>query len=100
MADLLKDLGLDSDDAYTVIPKTSLILRKQGDKLLIIGSGLSIPAEIVDDEEYLFVGELILAPQHIFKEYIHDKGNTPNELLSLKKGGGGLNYSNYKTKVK
>jgi len=78
----------------------ALIIRKSIDgKLLIMGSSLDIPVEIIDDEEYLFIGEIELKPKHIFHEYKHDKGNSPNELLSPKNDGGGLNYKNYKNKL-
>lgn len=78
----------------------ALIIRKSTDgKLLIVGSSLDIPIEIIDDEEYLFIGEVELKPKHIFHEYKYDKGNSPNELLSSKKDGAGLNYKNYKNKI-
>ena len=80
---------------------TALIIRKDGTgKLLIMGSALDSPIEIVDDEEYLFIGEIILKPRHIFHKYKHDKGNSPNELLSSHKhDGAGLNYKNYTDKL-
>lgn len=80
---------------------TALVVRKSEDgKLLIFGSSLDVPVEIVDDQEYLFVGELILKPKHVFHEYQFDKGNSPNELLNAKKNNGGaLNHKNYKNKI-
>jgi hypothetical protein len=80
---------------------TALIIRKTIDgKLLIIGSAIEIPLEIIDDEEYLFIGEIEIKPNHIFHEYKFDKGNTPNELLNANKNdGAALNWQNYKNKI-
>ena len=98
---LLKEMGISLDDGSTTMPVTALILRKAGNKLLIMGTSMNIPEGIKDDEEYLYIGEAKLTPAHIFHEYKHDKGNSPNELLSHSKhDGAGLNYNNYKTKIK
>jgi hypothetical protein len=83
------------------LKEVALILRKTTDsKLLIVGSSLDLPVDIVDDEEYLFLGEIEIIPKHIFHEYKFDKGNSPNELISTKHNGAGLNYKNYKNKIK
>lgn len=95
-----------SDDKYSTLKimklqKVALIVRKTIDnKLLIMGSSLDNPIEIIDDNEYLFIGELEIKPKHIFHEYKYDKGNTPNEMLSSNHEGAGLNYKNYKNKLK
>lgn len=82
------------------LQKVALIIRKSMDgKLLIMGSSLEQPIEIIDDEEYLFIGEVEIKPKHIFHEYKHDKGNSPNEMLSSKHNGSGLNFENYKNKI-
>jgi hypothetical protein len=83
------------------LKKVALIIRKSIDgKILIMGSCLDEPIEIVDDNEYLFIGEVEIKPQHVFHEYKHDKGNSPNEMLcSSKHNGAGLNYRNYKNKI-
>jgi hypothetical protein len=80
---------------------TALIIRKTVDgKLLIMGSATEIPLEIIDDQEYLFIGEIEIKPKHIFHEYKFDKGNTPNELLNANRNhGAALNWKNYKTKL-
>jgi hypothetical protein len=83
------------------LTNVALIIRKSIDgKLLILGSSLDEPLEIMDDNEYLFLGEIEIKPKHIFHEYKHDKGNTPNEMLSSKHEGAGLNWKNYKNKIK
>jgi hypothetical protein len=82
------------------LQNVALIIRKSIDgKLLIMGSSLDEPVEIIDDEEYLFIGEVEVKPKHIFHEYKHDKGNSPNEMLSSKNNGAGLNFENYKNKI-
>lgn len=82
------------------LKEVALIIRKTSDnKLLIVGSSLNLPIEIVDDEEYLFIGEIEIIPKHIFHEYKFDKGNSPNELISTKHNGAALNYLNYKNKI-
>ena len=80
------------------VKNVALVLRKQDDgKLLLIGSGLEIPIEIIDDEEYLFLCDIeIKQPKHIFHKYEKDKGNTPDRLLE----NGALNWKNYKNKIK
>jgi hypothetical protein len=79
------------------VKNVALVLRRQDDgKLLLIGSGLEIPIEIIDDEEYLFLCDIEIKPKHIFHKYEKDKGNTPDRLLE----NGALNWKNYKNKIK
>ena len=81
--------------------QVALIVRKSIDgKLLLLGSSLDDLPIIIDDNEYLFIGEIELKPKHIFHDYEYDKGNSPNELLSNKNSdGGALNFKNYKNKL-
>lgn len=78
------------------ITYVSLILRRQGDgKLLLIGSGLNVPIEITDDEEYLFLCDIEIKPKFIFHGYKKDKGNSPDKLIR----NGALDWRNYKNKI-
>ena len=81
--------------------QVALIIRKSTDgKLLLVGSSLNDLPIIIDDNEYLFIGEIELKPKHIFHDYKYDKGNCPNQLLNDHNAyGGGLNYKNYKNKL-
>ena len=83
------------------IKNVALIVRKLPyGGVLIFGKGVEVQKEISDrdddDGDYLILGGLELDDKHIFNEYNHDKGNSPDKLLL----GGGLDHKNYKKKIK
>lgn len=74
--------------------RTALVLRKIGDKILIVGSTIS-DLNISEDKDYLFLGELNFKTTHAFNDF-EVNGLSPDDLLT----NGGLDYKKYKNKLK
>lgn len=78
------------------LKNVALVIRKTPDGgVLIFGKGLDVPVDLLEGEN-LFLGNITVEPKHIFNGYKLDAGNTPDKLLI----GGGLDYKNYKHKIK
>ncbi|MFM7853882.1 MAG: hypothetical protein ACKO96_18645 [Flammeovirgaceae bacterium] len=77
-----------------IIESAAIVVRKQWDQLVIVGSSC-LPSVDIDESEHLFLGKLTFEYSHGFKGYKIAPGNTPNELLL----GGGMDFRNYETKI-
>lgn len=79
------------------IRDVALVLRKTEEgKIIIFGTGLSVPNEIIDDRDYLVLGHINIYDKYLFSGYEIAPGSSPDNMLM----NGGLEYKNYKSRLK